>query len=391
MTGVSLYRDGLALDPPLSSCAGCTTAEAEIRSLLDHITNSFLNNPAKFIGIGLRKLEGGNCWEVFRHWVQKFESEADSDPRFPMCPDLKRRIEALVYRLVNERYGVKRKRETVEDVLAFLKCLAADPFDQMWEAPEGWVDEILRARTALSWKDVEVNNADDVPSRKRQKTQKFLRATNSNLGSRHLLIEPIRRSKRTLLKISQNELPRKRIPVGFFFQADVPDWTSPSNKEDLVDDTNGLDDSKWLGTQIWPLEGDDRRLGEEMIGKGRSDSCACTSPGSVECIRFHVNNTRVQLKSNLGPAFSSLGFAEMGEEVSKSWTQEEQMRFDDLVRQNSSSEGKSFWEPALKYFTSKRRQDIVSFYFNVFVLRWMSIRTRLGAWAVDSSDDENFG
>lgn len=82
-----------------------------------------------------------------------------------MCPDLKKRIEALVYKLVNERYGLKRKRETVDDVLAFLKCLAADPFDQMWEAPEGWVDEILRARKALFQKDAEINNADDFPSR----------------------------------------------------------------------------------------------------------------------------------------------------------------------------------------------------------------------------------
>ena len=194
-----------------------------------------------------------------------------------------------------------------------------------------------------------------------------------------------------MLKICSSELTRKRIPIGDFFQADIPDWTGSPNKEDLVDDTNGLSNSKWLGTKLWPIEGVDRELSEEIIRKGSPHWCECTSQGSVECVRFHVNKARLHLKSDLGPAFSTLGLAEMGEEVSKSWTQEEQMRFDDLVRQNPRSEGKSFWEPALKSFTSKSRQDIVSFYFNVFVLRWMSIRTRLGAWTVDSSDDENLG
>lgn len=386
MAGVSLYREGLAFDPPLTSCAGCASAEAEIRALLDHITNSFLVDPGRFLGLESTKLESTSCSELFDQWVRKSDSEEDDDSKSPMCPDLKRRIEALVYKLLNERYGLKRKRESLSDMLELLKCAASNPFEEMEEDQCGWVSEVLRARNALLQGDG-LSNGDGFPCLKKQKTRKFLRATNSNVGFHNLMNEPTRRSKRTLLKISGSELPRRRIPVGDFFQADVPDWTGPHNKEV----TDGLDDFKWLGTNIWPIQGDDTLVNEEIIGKGSPQSCDCSSRGSVECIRFHVKEARIHLNSDLGPAFFTLGFAEMGEEVSKSWTQEEQMRFDDLVRQNPSSEGKSFWEAALRSFTSKTRQDIVSFYFNVFVLRWMSIRTRLGAWTVDSSDDENLG
>jgi len=226
---------------------------------------------------------------------------------------------------------------------------------------------------------------------KRQKTHNFLSATKDGLGSCRILNNPIRRSQRTLLKLGNSELPRKRIPIGPTFQADIPDWIDPTRKEDVSDENDELNNSRWLGTQIWPIEGDDRRSRNELIGKRKTYSCNCTARGSVECVRIHVKMARLHLKSGLGPAFFSLGFADMGEEVSRSWTQEEQLKFDDLVRQNPSSEGKSFWEPALEYFTSKRRQDIVSFYFNVYLLRWMSIRTRLGDQTIHSSDDESLG
>ncbi|ONK61997.1 uncharacterized protein A4U43_C08F35740 [Asparagus officinalis] len=374
----------------LSPCAGCNSAEAKIRALLDHITKSFLDDPAKFLGFEIPKSGPADYSELFHRWVRKFETDADSSESRPsaMCPDLKKRIEALVYELLSERYGVaKRKREPASDMLASLRCFAANPsFDRAGRRREGWVDEVLRARKALFRRDEDGCSALGLPFLKKQKTHKFLRATDNSPGSPHLVNEPIRRSKRALLKIGGGEFSRKRIPLGPFFQADVPEWAGPPSKKDLLDDTY-----KWLGTKLWPIEGDNRQFDVEVIGKGRSDSCDCTSRGSVECIRFHLNKARFQFKSELGPAFFSLGFDDMGEEVSKSWTQEEQMTFDDLVRQNPSSEGKSFFEPALEYFTAKSRRDIVSFYFNVFVLRWMSIRTRLGAWTVDSCDDENFG
>jgi len=166
---------------------------------------------------------------------------------------------------------------------------------------------------------------------KKQKTQKFLSATKS-LDSCCILNNPIRRSQRTLLKLGNSELPRKRVPIGPTFQADIPDWTDPTNKEDVSDENVELNNSRWLGTQIWPIEGDDTQSRKELIGKRKAFSCKCTAQGSVERARFHVNMVRLHLNSELGPAFFSLGFADMGEEVSRTWTQEEQMKFDDLVR-----------------------------------------------------------
>lgn len=397
MTDLSLLHRDAALDPPPpSSCAGCAKAEPEIRTLLGHISNSFLNDPSKFLGFELLKSDPLDCSELFRRWAQNF----DSDPKFPWCPDLRKRIEALVYRLLMEMVstgsrdrdlGRKRKIDRgVREMLALLKCAAVDPCDQAL-ADREWKLKVLGARKAMFLRLADVADAKDFPYLKKQKTQKFLSATKDGLDSCCILNNPIRRSQRTLLKLGNSELPRKRVPIGPTFQADIPDWTDPTNKEDVSDENDELNNSRWLGTQTWPIEGCDRQSRKELIGKRKAYSCNCTVRGSVECVKFHVNMARLHLKSDLGSAFFSLGFADMGEEVSRSWTQEEQMKFDDLVRQNPSSEGKGFWEPALEYFTSKRKQDIVSFYFNVFLLRWMSIRTRLGDQIVDSSDDESLG
>jgi len=167
---------------------------------------------------------------------------------------------------------------------------------------------------------------------KKQKTLKFLSATKDGLGSCPILNNLRRRSQGTLLKLGHGELPRKHIPIGPTFQADIPDWKDPTNKEDVSDENVELNNSRWLGTQIWPIEGDDTQSRKELIGKRKAFSCKCTAQGSVERARFHVNMVRLHLNSELGPAFFSLGFADMGEEVSRTWTQEEQMKFDDLVR-----------------------------------------------------------
>lgn len=118
--------------------------------------------------------------------------------------------------------------------------------------------------------------------------------------------------------------------------------------------------------------------------------CGCSSPRSVLCVRSHVAQSRIELRWSLGKAFGALGFDDMGEEVSGSWTMAEQQIFEALVRLNPPSDEKSFLEPALKLFGSRTRREIVSFYFNAFVFRRMGIQTRLISRDVDSDDDEEF-
>lgn len=222
---------------------------------------------------------------------------------------------------------------------------------------------------------------DEHPSEKAWKKQK---AT---------VTQPPRRSPRIAQKLKVNARHlvtlRKRIGVGAFFQADVLEWTGVPNVKDFSEDYEGLDDSRWLGTTVWPLEGDDRGTSDVMIGKGRPDSCACASPGSVACIGSHVSSARLQLQSDLGQAFFSWGFEGMGEDISKLWTHEEQMTVDPLERLNPESECKTFWTLAMKYFTSKSQQDLLSYYFNVFIPRRMSNQSRLPSAEVNSEEDDD--
>ncbi|OVA17675.1 ELM2 domain [Macleaya cordata] len=192
-----------------------------------------------------------------------------------------------------------------------------------------------------------------------------------------------RRSLR-LLNFIGDYLPRLAIPVGPRFQADIPDWTGPVNRENSSADAQcNSEDSRWLGTKIWSIEDKNTENSSERIGKGRPYSCSCNSSGSLKCIKLHVFEKRRQLQDDLGPAFFSWRFDEMGEDVSKSWTLKEQKSFNILV-----SKSNSFLKPALNQLTSKCRKSIVSYYFNVFLLRLMSKQTRLASKIVDSDDDE---
>lgn len=210
---------------------------------------------------------------------------------------------------------------------------------------------------------------------------------------RGMLNLPERRSQRIARKLKVNERHlvtlRKRIGVGALFQADIPEWTGPPKVKDVSENNEDLDDSRWLGTRVWPVEGDDRKISEVMIGKARPHSCACSSPGSVACIMSHVSASRLQLQLDLGPAFFSWRFDEMGEDVSKLWTHEEQMKFDPLERLDPESEHTTFWKLAKNCFISKSRQDLVSFYVNVFIPRRMSIQSRLPTAEVNSEDDDD--
>ncbi|CAI0476142.1 unnamed protein product [Linum tenue] len=177
-------------------------------------------------------------------------------------------------------------------------------------------------------------------------------------------------------------LKDKHVPVrvGSRFQAKVPKWTGEVYESD----------SKWLGTKLWPLEEVDSISKVQMntVGKGRPDSCSCLVPGSVVCVRFHTAERRMKLKRELGPAFFHSGFHHMGEEVSLSWTAEEEKRFKDMVRHNPPSQERCFWDYAHRYFPGKTKRELVSYYFNVFQLQRRSYQNRVIPKEIDSDDDE---
>ncbi|GMH12241.1 hypothetical protein Nepgr_014082 [Nepenthes gracilis] len=182
--------------------------------------------------------------------------------------------------------------------------------------------------------------------------------------------------------------PSLVVPVGPRFQADVPDWKGPCNEEFGRRGGANLDDSRWLGTQTWPIKGSCVGAKGGKIGKGRSDSCSCTSLGSSDCIKRHVAEERKRLHSNLGPAFRSWKFDVMGEDVSKSWTMEQQKKFHSLVRTNPVSQGSNFLDPTTAFFSSKTQKDVVSYYLNVYLPKRISMKTHLGFKVLDSDDDE---
>lgn len=168
------------------------------------------------------------------------------------------------------------------------------------------------------------------------------------------------------------------VSVGFAFQAEVPEWTG------AVSET----DSKWLGTRVWAPEDENNKtlIEKHSIGKGRQSSCDCSLAGSSACVRFHIFEKRLELKLALGGLFYRWKFDRMGEEVSLSWTNEEEKRFKNMVL--GSTALNKFWKNAFRLFPSKSREQLVSYYFNVLVLRRRSYQNRVTPKSIDSDDDE---
>eukprot|EP00249_Psilotum_nudum_P007354 c20497_g1_i1 orf=180-1970(+) len=187
-----------------------------------------------------------------------------------------------------------------------------------------------------------------------------------------------------------NAQSRKRIPIGSDFQAHVPLWIA-SSQTGLVECPEKIGhhtSDKWLGTVSWPLQGCKRVVNKKRIGKGRFMGCSCIHPQSFECVKLHVQTEREKLKSELGDAFDGWGFSNMGEMVSESWSQEEELAFKLIAKMNPISSGKNFWDELLAAFPSKHMSDLVNYYFNVFVLRRRAIQNRIMPESIDSDDDE---
>ncbi|XP_054825009.1 AT-rich interactive domain-containing protein 2-like isoform X2 [Prosopis cineraria] len=336
---------------------------------------------------------------------------------------------------VKESNSRKRKREALSSMLNWIRRIAKYPHDpsiepipeaSKWKEYKGqdfWV-QILRAREALRLRSCDKPKCVQ-PSMQKQKMHPAMYEDHAAVSRRSTA--KLRWSKRLPTSVKsqicsccnshsaiENKLPcaatteeenaslekttaadgllsaketansstddtvEKQVAIGPLFQAEVPKWTGVVSESD----------SKWLGTQVWPLK--DRELQSVtetgIIGRGRQETCSCKVQGSVECVRFHIAEMRMKLKLDLGSAFYQWGFDCMGEEVSLQWTAEEEKKFKDIMMLNLPSQNKS---NPFKYFPKKKRRSLVSYYFNVFLIQRRIYQNRVTPSSVDSDDDEH--
>lgn len=190
----------------------------------------------------------------------------------------------------------------------------------------------------------------------------------------------------TLYSFLLDQPARKHVPIGSDHQALIPEWEgSHGNLE-----ASGT--SKLSGTCVVPLPA--LAVPENMdsiIGKGR-EFCVCHDRGSIRCVRQHVKEAREEMVKVLGfEKFRDLGFCEMGEVVAHSWSDEDAMLFHEVVYSNPLTLGRNFWNHLEAAFFSRTKHDIVSYYFNVFVLRRRATQNRSFILDIDSDDDEWHG
>lgn len=224
------------------------------------------------------------------------------------------------------------------------------------------------------------NTSDSSSDKKRQKT-----AAASNP----------RNSKDVSVKSDKGGSPGsdkiKHIPIGHVFQAEIPVWIAPTKKGKFYGSPGDSDTLRWLGTGVWPTYSLKKKAHYKKVGEGRKDTCSCASPGSTSCIKQHIREERELLEKDIGRAFYTWEFDQMGEEVgSKSWTAKEEQKFKALVKNNPLSSCDGFWKIASKSFPRKSEKDLTSYYYNVFLIRRMRLLAKSSsADHIDSDDDQN--
>ncbi|XWS60472.1 hypothetical protein CRYUN_Cryun07bG0039300 [Craigia yunnanensis] len=187
--------------------------------------------------------------------------------------------------------------------------------------------------------------------------------------------------------------PRKPVLVGPNYQADIPEWDSlvawnTSNDTDVSETAAGRCENELMGTCIIPMPALESSAYDDKVGSGRTN-CSCEDKDSISCVRQHILEAREELRKSLGhESFMKLGFCDMGELVAEKWSAEEEQLFHKVVFSNPASLGRNFWDSLASVFPYRTKEDIVSYYFNVFMLRKRFEQNRCESMRIDSDNDE---
>ncbi|XP_061368020.1 uncharacterized protein LOC133311026 [Gastrolobium bilobum] len=197
--------------------------------------------------------------------------------------------------------------------------------------------------------------------------------------------------------------PRKPVPIGPNHQATIPVWRGKANKMSDLGIYNN--DSPSAGSESIPTGNDneERFMGTFVFsvrdsgffssldnkgGEGRTE-CNCRDQGSIRCVRQHVREAQENMRKTLGKEnFVNLGLCDMGEDIALRWSEEEEEVFHEVVYNNPASLGRNFWKDLSATFHSRTNKEIVSYYFNVFMLRRRAAQNRASCLDIDSDDDE---
>ncbi|KAH0468207.1 hypothetical protein IEQ34_003240 [Dendrobium chrysotoxum] len=186
----------------------------------------------------------------------------------------------------------------------------------------------------------------------------------------------------------------RHVPVGPVHQADLPKWVTRDSNIASDNGTTSYADrdeasaDKWLGSCVMPMPDRDS-ITKDVLSCYSKIVCDCTDEGSINCVRKHVMEARENLIRALGQEeFIQMGFSHMGEIVAQTWTEEEENLFHEVVLSNPESAGRNFWAVLRKAFPSSSFKELVSYYFNVFMLRKRAHQNRFDRLNVDSDNDE---
>ncbi|KAL7604113.1 hypothetical protein Lser_V15G18452 [Lactuca serriola] len=174
--------------------------------------------------------------------------------------------------------------------------------------------------------------------------------------------------------------PLKRTPIGPQYQAEIPECyeLNPQHDDNEI---------KFIGSCVIQMPKSSTSH-DKTVGRGRTD-CFCKNTGSFKCIQQHIKEARETLKGTIGnKKFEDLGFGNMGESVANKWSEEDEHLFHEVVYSNPVSFGKNFWNHLSEVFPSRSIHEIVSYYFNVFMLRIRAEQNRFDPMNADSDDDE---